>query len=149
MAQHGVDTGSHPFSSFIITSRRASTRQREPIRQDEKSMAKQAPSQDDVIITKKAYRCDLSAVEEVDPEYVDSELKKVIVDMQEVGKQFEIVVGDVLTLIDASMTDKDQKKALKSLIKVAIYEGLDNLHALSELYSREARGACDEGQKEA
>lgn len=101
-------------------------------------MSGQSAAREDVILTKKAHRVCLEEVTEVDDEYVDGELEKITTDMLDVTKTFERVVGDVLTLIDASVTDKEQKKALKSLVKAAIYDGLDDLHALSELYRKEA-----------
>lgn len=36
-------------------------------------------------------------------------------------KEIEGIVGAVLTIVDATITDKDQRKAFKSLVKQAIY----------------------------
>lgn len=37
------------------------------------------------------------------------------------------IVGSVLTIVDATITDKDQRKAFKSLIKQAIYNRYSNV----------------------
>jgi len=42
-------------------------------------------------------------------------------------RDVEQIVGAVLTIVDATITDKDQRKAFKSLIKQAIYNRYSNV----------------------
>ncbi len=84
----------------------------------------------DKIITKKAFSIDLNAAEEMSAEDVDKELQKKLVNMSDVNDVFNQVIGEVLTIVDASVVDKSQNKAMKDLIKHSIYDGLDTLHAL-------------------
>lgn len=86
----------------------------------------------DKIVTKNAFEGDFDSLEEVDASEVDAMLEKKSVNMKDVSDVFRNVVGDVLTIIDAVIADKEQKKATKDLVKHSIYEGLDDLHALSE-----------------
>lgn len=86
----------------------------------------------DKIITKKAFEVDLSVAEEMSAEDIDKELKKKKVNMCDVGDVFNQITGEVLTVVDACITDKEQKKAMKDLIKHSIYDGLDTLHALTD-----------------
>jgi len=102
-------------------------------------MSGQSASREDVILVKKAYRVDIDSVTEDDEGVdVDVALGGKVIDMLDVTKTFERVVGEVLTIVDASVADKDQKKAMKSLIKQSIYDGLDDLHALSDLDREES-----------
>lgn len=91
------------------------------------------PRQDDeLVIVKKALKADFSKMEELDEGDVDDILKGKGVNMFDVTHTVEHSVGEVLTVIDGCITDKEQKKAIKSMIKNSMYDILDTLHALSE-----------------
>lgn len=84
------------------------------------------------IIIKKAYDVDFENMTEANEEEVGAFLKKKMVSMHEVTGTVENAVGEVLTIIDGCITDKEQKKAIKSMIKHSMYDILDTLHALSD-----------------
>lgn len=86
----------------------------------------------DKIITKQVMEVDLDSASEMSAEDVDKALGQKLVNMFDVDNVFNTIVGETLTVIDASLTDKEQKKAVKDLIKHSIYDGLDTLHALSD-----------------
>lgn len=89
-------------------------------------------SSDNTIVIKKAVQVDFDKGEEVSAEEVDGQLAKISTNMLDVTRTVENAVGEVLTIIDGCITDKEQKKAIKSMIKNAMYDICDTLHAYAE-----------------
>ena len=86
----------------------------------------------DKIITKQVMEVDFDSASEMSAEEVDKVLERTLISMKDVNSVFNTIVGETLTVIDASLTDKEQKKAVKDLIKHSMYDGLDTLHALTD-----------------
>jgi len=89
-------------------------------------------SMSDKVIVKQAFDILDGPIEEVDESVVNKELEKKSVNLVTISDNFKGMVGRVLTIIDASVTDKEQKKAMKDLIKAEIYDTEDSLFALAD-----------------
>jgi len=58
-------------------------------------------------------------------------MKKFTLQLHEINAQIGHIMGEVLTIIDASIPDKQQNKAVKDLIKNKVYFQLDWIRKLA------------------
>lgn len=61
-----------------------------------------------------------------------------------VSAQFGFLLGDILTIIDASISDKQQNKALKDLIKNKFYNKLDWIRRIATKDFNLVSGECQD-----
>jgi hypothetical protein len=63
---------------------------------------------------------------------LEEAMKNRFVNMNDVGEHVSRLAGRILTIIDASISDRQQNKAMKDLIKQEVGKTLDVLHELEE-----------------
>jgi uncharacterized protein YjcR len=90
---------------------------------------------DDILV--KTYRrvegVELNEIEEVDEKEVNRVLQTKHIDMLTLDNRISNLMGQLLTLMEASISDPVQRKAMKDVIRDYISEWHDDLYALSDL----------------
>lgn len=66
-------------------------------------------------------------------EEIERGMERKNVNLLAIDNEFKLMTGQILTLVDATMSDPIQRKAMKDVMKTIIYGSLENLFAYADL----------------